>query len=63
MLAAEQGFSVESDSTRAPEGSQLDPRACNSPTMIPEGIWDPMIDYAGMSRNVRGFKVSLLLGE
>ncbi len=61
VLAAEQGFSVDSDSTVSPEGSPLDPRV-QLANHDPEGVWDPMIDYAMMSRNVRGF-MSLFFGE
>ena len=60
VLAAEQGFSVEPD-TNSPEGSPLDPRV-QLTDHDPEGVWDPMIDYAMMSRNVRGF-MSLFFGE
>src|SRR5438477_8727019 len=60
VLAAEQGFSVELDSN-SPEGSPLDPRV-QLANHDPEGVWDPMIDYAMMSRNVRGF-MSLFFGE
>ena len=38
----------------APEGSPLDPRVIAS-NHDPRGTWDPMVDYAMMSRNVRGF--------
>src|SRR6266852_2280162 len=61
VLAAEQGFAVESDSTSSPEGSPLDP-SVQLANHDPEGIWDPLIDYAMMSRNVRGF-MSLFFGE
>jgi enoyl-CoA hydratase len=38
----------------APAGSPLDP-AVQAENHDPEGVWDPMVDYAMMSRNVRGF--------
>ena len=38
----------------APPGSPLDP-AVMAANHDPAGTWDPMIDYAMMSRNVRGF--------
>src|SRR6266550_4207494 len=60
VLAAEQGFSVESDS-KSPAGSPLDPRV-QLANHDPEGVWDPMTDYAMMSRNVRGF-MSMFFGE
>ncbi len=38
----------------APSGSPLDP-AVMAANHDPRGTWDPMVDYAMMSRNVRGF--------
>jgi enoyl-CoA hydratase len=38
----------------APQGSPLDP-AVVAANHDPRGTWDPMIDYAMMSRNVQGF--------
>jgi enoyl-CoA hydratase len=38
----------------APEGSPLDPLVMMA-NHNPAGVWDPMIDYAMMSRNVRAF--------
>jgi enoyl-CoA hydratase len=38
----------------APPGSPLDP-AVMAANHDPRGTWDPMVDYAMMSRNVRGF--------
>jgi enoyl-CoA hydratase/carnithine racemase len=38
----------------APSGSPLDP-AVMAVNHDPRGTWDPMVDYAMMSRNVRGF--------
>jgi enoyl-CoA hydratase len=38
----------------APPGSPLDPRVMMA-NHDPGGVWDPMIDYAMMSRNVRAF--------
>jgi enoyl-CoA hydratase len=37
-----------------PPGSPLDPQVMAA-NHDPEGTWDPMVDYAMMSRNVRGF--------
>jgi enoyl-CoA hydratase len=37
-----------------PAGSALDPRVLTE-NHRPDAVWDPMIDYALMSRNVRGF--------
>lgn len=53
VLAAEHGFSVD-PSVNASDGSPLDPRV-QLANHDPDGAWDPMIDYAMMSRNVRGF--------
>jgi enoyl-CoA hydratase/carnithine racemase len=39
---------------QAPPGSPLDPRVMMA-NHDPHGVWDPMIDYAMMSRNVRAF--------
>src|SRR6185312_8645586 len=38
----------------APTGSPLDPRVM-AVNHDPGATWDPMVDYAMMSRNVRGF--------
>lgn len=42
-------------------GSPLDPRI-QMQNHDPQGVWDPMVDYAMMSRNVRGF-MSLFWSE
>jgi enoyl-CoA hydratase len=45
------------DGTRsddAPPGSPVDP-AVMAANHDPDAVWDPMVDYAMMSRNVRGF--------
>ncbi|MEO8840760.1 MAG: crotonase/enoyl-CoA hydratase family protein [Kofleriaceae bacterium] len=44
-----------------PDGSPLDPRV-QMENHDPERVWDPMVDYAMMSRNVRGF-MSLFWSE
>jgi enoyl-CoA hydratase len=41
-------------SSAAPPGSPLDP-AVLAANHDPRGTWDPMVDFAMMSRNVRGF--------
>ncbi len=48
MLKGEYGISG------GPEGSPLDP-IVQGANHDPSGNWDPMVDYAGMSRNVRAF--------
>jgi enoyl-CoA hydratase/carnithine racemase len=60
VLAAEHGFSADADSN-VPAGSPLDPRV-QLANHDPEGFWDPMVDFAMMSRNVRGF-MSLFFSE
>jgi enoyl-CoA hydratase len=47
-----EGEGASSDA--APKGSALDP-AVQAKNHDPDGTWDPMVDYAMMSRNVRGF--------
>jgi enoyl-CoA hydratase len=47
--------------TDLPEGSPLDP-AVQMQNHDPRGVWDPMVDYAMMGRNVRGF-MSLFWSE
>ncbi len=55
VQSAEQHGSFEAhDVAAAPPGSALDP-AVMSANHDPAGVWDPMVDYAMMSRNVRGF--------
>jgi enoyl-CoA hydratase len=44
----------EPDSAKAPAGSPLDP-AVMAANHDPRGTWDPMLDYAMMSRNAQGF--------
>ncbi len=46
----------------APSGSPLD-RAVIAANLDPKGTWDPMVDYAMMSRNVRGFMSLLHCGK
>ncbi|MGJ8669534.1 MAG: crotonase/enoyl-CoA hydratase family protein [Oceanococcus sp.] len=43
----------EADPAR-PEGSPLDPKV-QIKNHLPDSTWDPMVDYAMMSRNVKGF--------
>ena len=52
VLTAEQ--KIEDTQTSWPVGSPLDPKI-QSANHDPGAVWDPMIDYAMMSRNVRGF--------
>ena len=48
-----EGASARADAQR-PAGSPLDP-AVIAANHDPTAIWDPMVDYAMMTRNVRGF--------
>ncbi len=45
---------VEGEDPGAPQGSPLDPAVLFA-NHDPGAVWDPMVDYAMMSRNVRGF--------
>ena len=45
-----------------PAGSPLDP-AVMAANHDPDATWDPMVDYAMMSRNVRGFMSLLHCGK
>lgn len=54
LAFAERGSNDPEASTEVPEGSPLDPRVM-AENHDPSGTWDPMVDYAMMSRNVRGF--------
>jgi len=60
VLAAEHGFSAD-DGSASQKGSPLDPLV-QLANHDPSGTWDPLIDYAMMSRNVRGF-MSLFFSE
>jgi enoyl-CoA hydratase len=52
--SAEGMGSAASGGAAGPAGSPLDP-AVMAANHDPGGTWDPMVDYAMMSRNVRGF--------
>jgi enoyl-CoA hydratase len=52
VQSAERGTEQFGDATAA--GSPLDPATIGS-NHDPSGTWDPMVDYAMMRRNVRGF--------
>src|SRR2546423_9691423 len=53
LVESAEGLSDRSDDA-VPQGSPLDP-AVMAANHDPSGTWDPMIDYAMMSRNVRTF--------
>ena len=54
ILTAEQKFNDDGKTARWPTGSVMDPKV-QLANHDPEATWDPMLDYAMMSRNVRGF--------
>lgn len=54
VMAAEQKVSDDSETSRWPTGSVMDPTV-QLANHDPQSNWDPMLDYAMMSRNVRGF--------
>jgi len=53
-LSAEQGMDPAFQAGAAPEGSPLDPAVIRD-NHDPRNTWDPMTDYAMMSRFVKGF--------
>ncbi len=54
VASAERMMQPAADEGDWPAGSPLDPQV-TARNHDPEGTWDPMLDYAMMSRNVRGF--------
>ena len=54
VLTAEQKFNDDGKTSRWPTGSVMDP-GVQLANHDPKATWDPMLDYAMMSRNVRGF--------
>jgi len=54
VMTAEQKLGSEGELLGWPKGSPMDPKV-QVANHDPEGTWDPMVDYAMMSRNVRGF--------
>ena len=69
VRATARGSAAATTSSRAPRGMgtaaattarragglAARPGGHGAPTTIPRGVWDPMVDYAMMGRNVRGF--------
>jgi enoyl-CoA hydratase len=53
-MGARDAVTVPAGVERPPAGSPLDPRVLAA-NHDPDATWDPMIDYAMMSRNVEGF--------
>src|SRR5437870_5585043 len=60
--SAEGGGAVAQPETAVPAGSALDPRVIAA-NHDPARPWDPMVDYAMMARNVRGFMSLLHCGK
>jgi enoyl-CoA hydratase/carnithine racemase len=54
LVASAEGNMEGVSDAGAPEGSPLDPLV-QARNHDPSGTWDPTVDYAMMSRNVRGF--------
>ena len=54
VMTAEQKLGSEGELMGWPKGSPMDPKV-QVANHDPEATWDPMVDYAMMSRNVRGF--------
>lgn len=50
------------DDRAGPPGSPLDPQVLAA-NHDPRGVWDPMVDYAMMSRNVRAFMALVHCGK
>jgi len=50
----DRGEGIGAPVERRPEGSPLDPRV-TARNHDPSAVWDPVVDYQMMSRNVRGF--------
>ncbi|AKF10332.1 crotonase/enoyl-CoA hydratase family protein [Sandaracinus amylolyticus] len=61
LVESAETFTLGSEDASRVPGSPLDP-AVQLQNHVPNGAWDPMVDYAMMSRNVRGF-MSLFHGE
>jgi enoyl-CoA hydratase len=54
VMTAEQKLGSEGDLMAWPQGSPMDPKV-QLANHDPEATWDPILDYAMMSRNVHGF--------
>ncbi len=54
VMTAEQKLGEEGEMLSWPKGSPMDPKV-QMANHDPESTWDPVLDYAMMSRNVRGF--------
>ena len=54
LVDSAEKLAFDQDADAFPPGSPVDPRV-QMQNHVPGQTWDPMIDYAGMSRNVKGF--------
>ncbi|MFP5305564.1 MAG: crotonase/enoyl-CoA hydratase family protein [Gammaproteobacteria bacterium] len=54
LVESAETLTLGEDSRQRPAGSPLDPRV-QMQNHRPDEVWDPMLDYAMMSRNVKGF--------
>lgn len=54
LVESAETMTLGEDSPQRPAGSPLDPRV-QMHNHRPDEVWDPMLDYAMMSRNVKGF--------
>src|SRR5215813_9159198 len=61
LVESAEGFAMGGDAAAAAKDTPIDPRVV-AQNHDPNRVWDPMVDYAMMSRNVRGF-MSLFYGE
>jgi len=61
LVASAEKMELGTSGPDLPEGSPLDPFV-QMQNHNPQGVWDPMVDYAMMGRNVRGF-MSLFWSE
>jgi enoyl-CoA hydratase len=62
QLGADDGAAAPADPSSPGSGSPLDP-AVMAANHDPRGVWDPMVDYAMMSRNVRAFMTLFECGK
>ena len=61
LVDSAEGLLTQNDDLSRPKDSPLDPMV-QARNHVPNTAWDPMVDYAMMSRNVKGF-MSLFHGE
>jgi len=54
LVDSAESMAIGGESAHRPKGSVLDPRV-QMQNHVPNWAWDPMTDYAMMSRNVKGF--------